>query len=152
MTTIRTAGHSAAACAALLLAGCSVPAMQGRGAAAPTATPAPSYDGHYEGTVRLTGVAGTMDPKDCATEPRVSLDVRDNRFRYALPHPHAAASSPELAKRTTPIYNASIRPNGNFSGTSDDTNTTMVGQVTGTRMTGTIFGLLCYYAFTADRV
>ena len=60
-------------------------------------------------------------------------------------------STPSLQPAATPVYNASIGPDGTIKGLSNDTNTPMRGQVTGTRMTGQIDGLLCNYAFTAER-
>src|SRR5829696_6866907 len=119
--------------ASAAMPGCSAHAPRS-GGAAPAVASTTSYDGRYEGTIRVTGVAGSMDPRKCATEPRMVLDVRDSTFQYALPHPHAAASSPELAKRTTPTYTGRIAPSGAISGFSNDTNTTMIGQVRGSRM------------------
>ena len=117
----------------------------------PAPMPAISYDGTYTGTIRVTDAATSMRESDCATIPRFSVVVSGNQFSFPLPHPAVARSAPSLQKSTTPVYNASIGPDGAIKGISNDTNTPMRGQVTGTRMTGQIDGLLCNYAFTADR-
>jgi hypothetical protein len=113
--------------------------------------PSTSFDGRYEGTVRVIGTAVGMKVQDCETTPRIAIDVRNNRFVYVQPHPNVATQVPELREKTTPTYRATISPNGTISGLSDQTGATMTGRVSGTRMTGEVYGLLCYYSFTADR-
>jgi hypothetical protein len=110
-----------------------------------------SYDGTYTGTLRVTGVSTSMNRSDCDTDPRFSVKVTGNQFSFSLPHPAAVKATPSLRDSATPIYNASIASDGTIKGFSNNTNTTMDGRVAGTRMTGQIRGLLCYYAFTADR-
>ena len=92
-----------------------------------------------------------MNQSDCATDPRFSVKVTGNQFSFPLPHPAAVKDTPSLRDSATPVYNASIAPDGTIKGLSNDTNTVMDGRVAGTRMTGQVYGLLCYYAFTADR-
>ena len=145
---------SAARAAAILLAtglaasACSAPPP---GMAASLSPPI-SFDGRYVGTVRVTGTAGGMRMRDCEVPSRISLDVRNNQFVYAQPHPHAAAQLPEPREKTTPIYRATIGQDGTITGISDQTNATMTGRVADGRMSGEIYGLLCYYSFTADPV
>src|SRR3712207_2398794 len=134
----------------MLMAGCAGPAPPGRPAAFPSA--AVSFDGRYEGTMRVTGASVGMDHRDCATPPRISIEVKNNRFSLATPHPQVAASTPSLADRAAPVYDAAIRPDGTVVGISHQTNTALQGVVSGTRMSGQVYGLLCYYEFTADRV
>ena len=137
-----------AACVALgtVLAGCSTPAPP------PAAAPLVSYDGHYEGAVRVSGVAAGGVPSECTTDPRFSVQVSNNAFVYAQPHPKAAGTSPDLtAQATTVVYNATISPEGSIAGSSDNLNGTISGTVSGTHMNGQINGLLCYYTFTAVR-
>jgi len=110
-----------------------------------------SYDGTYTGTIRVNGAATSMKESDCATEPRFSVNVAGNQFSFPLPHPAVSRSTPSLREAATPVYNASIGPDGTIKGLSNNTNTPMNGRVSGTRMTGQIDGLLCNYAFTADR-
>jgi hypothetical protein len=143
----RPARGSIALGLALAASGCANRAPQ------PTAPPAAaiSYDGTYTGTLRVTGGSTSMNPSDCASDPRFSVKVTGNRFSFPLPHPAVAKATPSLRDSVTPVYNASVAPDGTIKGLSDDTNTTMDGRVAGTRMTGQIRGLLCYYAFTADR-
>jgi hypothetical protein len=132
---------------ALVVSGCATQAPQ------PMALPAPavSYDGTYTGTLRVTGAAVSMNQSECATDPRFSVNVSGNQFSFPLRHPAAVKAAPSLRDAATPIYNASIAPDGAIKGLSNDTNTAMDGRVSGTRMTGQVYGLLCYYAFTADR-
>ncbi len=151
--------HGTVALACLVAARCAGPEAPGGAAAPPPASPSPSapppagpsFDGRYEGTVHVAGGAVGMDLADCAPDPRLAVEVRDNRFRYVQRLPRLAASGPELARRASPTYVATIRPDGAIVGRSDDTNTTLVGSVAGDRMSGEIFGLLCNYAFTAER-
>jgi hypothetical protein len=118
----------------------------------PVPPPVVSFDGRYEATMRVTGASGATPISQCATSSRSSIDVRNGQFSLAVPHPGVATATPSLASRTTPIYNATIRQDGGITGTSNDTNTTMEGRVSGNRMSGQIYGLLCYYEFSADRV
>jgi len=134
----------------LSTSGCDGPRSQVQPTASPPA--AVSFDGRYEGTLRMTGSSLGMTRSDCATSPRISVEVRNNQFSLATPHPEAVASTPSLTDRATPVYNATIRPDGSIVGLSNQTNATMQGRVFGSRMSGQIFGLLCYYEFTADRV
>jgi hypothetical protein len=119
----------------------------------PVAPPAAaiSYDGAYTGVLRVTGAATSMNQSDCATDPRFSATVTGNRFSFPLPHPAVVKATPSLRDAATPVYDASIAPDGTIRGFSNNNNTTMDGRVAGTRMTGQVYGLLCYYAFTADR-
>ena len=143
----RPARGSIALGLALAASGCANRAPQ------PTAPPAAaiSYDGTYTGTLRVTGGSTSVNPSDCATDPRFSVNVTGNQFSFPLPHPAMVKATPALRDSATPIYNASIAPDGTIKGFSNDTNTTMDGRAAGTRITGQVYGLLCYYAFTADR-
>jgi hypothetical protein len=139
----------------LLAVGISTSGCDGsRSQVQPAAFPAPaiSFDGRYEGTMRMTGSSLGMSRSNCATSPRISVEVKNNQFSLATPHPEAVASTPSLTDRATPVYNATIRPDGSIVGISNQTNATMQGRIFGSRMSGQIFGLLCYYEFTADRV
>ena len=109
------------------------------------------YDGTYTGTLSVIGAAGSVNSRDCATDPRFSVRVAGNQFSFPLPHPTMVKATPSLRDSATPVYNASIAPDGTIKGFSNNNNTVMDGRVTGTRMTGQVYGLLCYYAFTADR-
>ena len=134
--------------------GCSGPApasrsVSGSGAAAPQSA---SYDGHYVGTVQVTGVSSSLDPTNCETDPQVSFDVSNNAFTYALTHPKVAGTSPGLThSATTTFYNATIAPDGTITGSGKNTSGSLAGQITGAHMNGQIRGLLCGYRFTADR-
>jgi hypothetical protein len=143
----RPARGSIALGLALATSGCANQAPQSM---APPAA-AISYDGTYTGTLRLTGASGGVNQSDCATDPRFSVSVTGNQFSFPLPHPALVKGTPSLRDSATPVYNASIAPDGTIKGLSNDTNTVMDGRVAGARMTGQVYGLLCYYAFTADR-
>ena len=111
-----------------------------------------TYDGRYAGTVHVTGSAGGMREADCATTPRLSVEVAHSRFSLPVPHPQVATATPSLSDRTTPVYEASIAPDGRITGRSNQTNATLEGQVSGQQMSGQIYGLLCYYEFSANRL
>jgi hypothetical protein len=147
----RSAIGRAAFClaAGALLAGCVSTAPQVQPAAPQAA--ARSYDGRYEGRLYVTGASVGMDRQACETDPRFVVEVRGNRFSLVQPHPRFANSGPELRDSTTVVYDATIQPDGRIMGSSDQTNTMMEGSVVGARMNGEIYGLLCYYAFVADR-
>jgi hypothetical protein len=143
----RSARCSIALGLTVAVSGCSNRATQ------PVAAPAAaiSYDGTYSGTLSVTGGSGGVTAGDCATDPRFSVRVTGNQFSFPLAHPALVKATPSLRDSATPIYNASIAPDGTIKGLSNNTNTAMDGRVAGTRMTGQVYGLLCYYAFTADR-
>jgi hypothetical protein len=143
----RPARGSIALGLALAASGCATRTPQP--AAPPTA--AISYDGTYTGTLRAAGSSTSLSPQDCAADPGFSATVTDNKFSFPLSHSALIKATPSLSDLPTPIYNASIAPDGTIRGFSSNNNTTMDGRVVGTRMTGEVYGLLCYYAFTADR-
>jgi len=148
MTRRLASGHVATGLAlGIALAGCADQAPQPM----PPPMATISYDGTYTGTIRVNGAATSMKESDCATDPRFSVVVTGNQFSFPLPHPAVSRSTPTLREAATPVYNASIGPDGTIKGLSNETNTVMDGRVAGTRMTGQVYGLLCYYAFTADR-
>jgi len=152
ITTVRmraTGGILLGLAGALGALGCAGPTPKQQAVAPPP--PVITYDGRYAGTVRSTGSAGSMAADDCATPPRFSIEVVNGRFSLPVPHPKAAAT-PSLADRTTPVYEASIAPGGRITGRSNQTNTTLEGQVSARQMSGQIYGLLCYYEFSANRL
>jgi hypothetical protein len=143
--------RDAVLCASLGFAawGCSGPP-------ASTAAPPPqavSYDGRYEGTIQVTGAAIGTSRQQCATDPRISFDVRNSKFVYSQSHPNFVGTAPDLTPQaTTPVYNVTITQDGSLSGNSDVFVGTIAGRVTGSHMAGQINGELCYYSFEADRV
>jgi hypothetical protein len=143
----RPARGSIALGLALTASGCANQAPQSM---APPAA-AISYDGTYTGALRVTGAGGGVNHSDCATDPRFSVNVTGNQFSFPVSHPAMVKATPGLRDAATSIYNASIAPDGTIKGLSNETNTVMDGRVSGTRMTGQVYGLLCYYAFAADR-
>lgn len=115
---------------------------------ADTTPPAVSFDGRYEGSIQISGVSSNVAQQQCATNQRLSLQVTNNAFTYHQTHTNVANLAPGL----NPTYTANIAPNGLITGNSGDMGGTIQGTVSGTHMSGTITGLLCSYAFTADRV
>jgi len=105
------------------------------------ATTAKSWDGTYRGTIEITGLGSGMQRSWCETEPRMVVQVTNNTFRYEMPHPNAPDNP-------TPIYVATIAPDGTFKGQIGSG--TMTGRVTGPHMSGTIDGSVCAYAFSMD--
>jgi hypothetical protein len=106
-----------------------------------------SYDGHYNGTVQVTGVLSGGDTRWCETDRQLSLQVSNNKFSYTQPHPNVPVA---MADRATVVYTASIAPDGAISGTSS-TNGSIEGRVSGSHMAGTMEGPGCFYSFAADR-
>jgi hypothetical protein len=108
----------------------------------PSSVPSVSWDGVYRGTVQITGLGSGMDTKWCETDPQMTVQVVGGKFSYAMPHPNVPANP-------TPVYPATIAPDGSFL--SDIESGVMTGQVTGSHMTGTIDGSACVYSFSLVR-
>jgi hypothetical protein len=134
--------------AAVLLWGCAPPRPP-----SPPPTPAVSFDGHYEGTVRGTAAAAGFTMQQCAPIPQLSLQVTNNSFTYVMQHPNVTNGAAGLPSDQTAVhYTAYIAPDGTLTGTNDSSDANIVGQVTGRQMSGQINGILCSYTFTANRV
>ena len=128
------------------LGGCAAGAPAPLSNAVP-ATPSISFDGSYQGSIQVTSTssASAMQRNWCETDSHVVLQVTNNTFSYALPHPNLPRDVP------TSVYSTSIAPDGSFQAVSDQ-QTTMTGKVIGTHMTAVINGLGCVYSLIADRV
>ena len=109
-----------------------------------TARPIPSFDGLYSGSIRIRNGSSSPPSDWCATTPTVRIEVRNNGFDYAMPHPN-------LIGNPTPVYSAYIYPDGSIRSIPGIVAGIVMGQVTGNRMEGVISGLGCEYAFTAYR-
>ena len=72
----------------------------------------------------------------------MTVQVAAGTFSYAMPHPNA----PE---NPTPVYAATIAPDGSFR--SVIPSGVMTGRVAANRMTGMIDGSVCVYSFAMDR-
>ena len=131
--------------AALVVAGCAAPPPPQ--AAAPQVTT--EFDGRYTATVQAVGGSVGLNVRDCAA-PGFSFEAVNGSFRFSMPHPHVATATPSLRESATPVYEATIAPDGAVRGMSNQ-NSMMQGRVEGARMTGQINGLLCYYDFVAVR-
>jgi len=101
-----------------------------------------SWDGVYRGTIQITGLGSSIDRRWCETDPQMTVQVAAGKFSYAMPHPNAPDNP-------TPVYPATIAPDGSFR--SDIGSGVMTGKVAGGHMTGMIDGSVCVYSFTMDR-
>ena len=126
--------------AATTIVGCTPAQSPPPTAAAPAA--AVSWDGTYRGTVQITGLGSGTLRQWCDTDPQIVFQVSHNAFSYAQPHPNAP-------NNPTPVYAATIAPDGTFNTTL--ASGTMRGRVTGTHMSGEIDGSVCVYSFALDR-
>ena len=144
-----------AACAAfgLLLATLAGCAPRAPDPAPPPAAAASSaaFDGRYTMILRPAGSATGIDPQECAPEPRIPVEVRGGRFTFTLRHPRLARDVPNARDLAAAAYNVAIAADGGMRGESD-TGATMTGRAEAGRMSGNIYGLLCYYSFTAARI
>ncbi len=127
--------------ATAVLLGCSPGQIAQPGSTTPAASSV-SWDGTYHGTVQITGLGSGMQQRWCETEPNMVIHVTRNAFQYAMPHPNAPDNP-------TPVYSATIAPDGTFNSQLDSG--LMMGRVTGSHIAGTIKGSLCDYAFSMDR-
>jgi hypothetical protein len=130
-----------AVAAVVVLSGCS----SGQIVQPPNPAVAPStvsWDGTYRGAIQITGTGSGIQQRWCETDPKMVVQVTNNSFRYAMPHPNAPDNP-------TPVYSATIAPDGTFYGQLQSG--TMHGRITGSRMSGTVDGSVCVYAFSMDR-
>ncbi|MBX9700855.1 MAG: hypothetical protein K2X74_15565 [Acetobacteraceae bacterium] len=135
---------------AAVLAGCAPWAPD---PAPPPAAPAPSasFDGRWSATIRSTGSATGVNPEECAPEPRVTVEVRGGRFTYTQRLPRLSRETPSARDLASPVYEVTIAADGTMTGTADS-GATLTGRASGGRMDANIYGLLCYYSFTAQRL
>jgi len=125
--------------AATTVVGCTPAQSPPSSAVAPSAV---SWDGTYRGSVQITGIGSGTLRSWCETDPQIVFQVSHNAFSYAQPHPNAP-------NNPTPVYAATIAPDGTFNTTL--ASGTMRGRVTGTHMSGEIDGSVCVYSFALDR-
>ncbi len=132
----------AAACALAALAGCGAPNPP---AAAVATGAAPStFDGVYQGSVRITAVSDGSTSAWCQTAGAVTIPVSGGRFPLALPHPNVPGTP-------TIRFQADIVPGGSFQNQSEDGTAMLTGQVGGGRLQGVVNGAGCQYAISASR-
>ena len=125
----------------VVLSGCS-PGQSAQPASPVRAATTVSWDGTYRGSIQITGLGSGVQRLWCETNPEIVVHVANNAFRYEMPHPNAPDNP-------TPVYAATIAPDGTFNGQIGSG--TMSGRVTGTHMSGHIDGSVCVYAFSMDR-
>jgi hypothetical protein len=118
---------------------------------APPPPPSAAFDGRWQAAIRSVGGATGVDPGECDAEPRLTLEVRDGRFTLTQNHRQLAAAAPTARNIAISSYKAEVFEDGSFVGMSDS-NAIMRGQIENGLMTGNIYGLLCYYSFTARRL
>ena len=127
----------------VMLAGCA----QAPSTAPAASAPAVSYDGHYSGTLTLTGVASGADRSWCEAPSQFAVEVVQNAFDYSFSLPNLA----NMPKSAAAHYSATIARDGSFQGQSDMTGV-ILGKISGATMTGTLDGVGCAYKFTATRL
>jgi hypothetical protein len=71
------------------------------------------------------------------------ITVANGQFNYAVPHPNVSGTP-------TPVFPASIAPDGSFSG--QIIVGSISGRVSGTSIEGRIDGSACIYTFSGSRV
>ncbi len=133
---------SAAIVLCSLLSGC-VGAPSYLTAPAGPARPGVSFDGRYQGSIRITNTSASVPRDWCDTDGRLKLQVSNNNFTYTMPHPNVPGNP-------TFQYTGSIYPDGTIQGQSGDLGV-ITGRATGSHLEGVISGSDCEYAFTADR-
>jgi hypothetical protein len=132
-----------AAALLLTLAGCAGPMGTIR-PGPPEAAPPTAFDGSYQSSIRITGGAAAAQGQSwCQTPGQSTISVRDGAFSYAVPHPNVPGGP-------TPVYQATMAPDGSFSG--QGVGGSVSGRVTGSRIEGRIDGQGCIYEFSGYRV
>ena len=122
-------------------AGCSAPAPPPPPAM--PAAPAVSFDGRYNGSIRITRSHNNW----CDTPPTFVLAVQNNGFTWTL-------SRPNLPQKDlyNPTFNVSIGADGGFDVEGGNGElTSLKGRIAGTHMAGEVDGKYCHYVFSADR-
>jgi len=125
----------------LMLAGCAGPMGTIHGNT--TNAPVTAFDGSYQSTIRVTGVAPEAKGSNwCDTPGQPIITVANGQFSYAVPHPNAPSNM-------TSNFSASMAQEGSFSG--QGVGGTISGTVHGIHIEGSINGQGCIYAFSGDR-
>jgi hypothetical protein len=130
----------AAASVVAVLASCAAPPP-------PPAPPAPlvSFDGHYSGSIQLSGQASASKGTNwCTIGSGMAVTVSHNSFSYVLGHPN-------LAQAPTLTFEATIGQDGGFNVITVNGDASMVGRATASRIDGTIAGSFCTYTFALYR-
>jgi hypothetical protein len=120
-------------------------------ASPPTPAVAVSFDGNYQGTIRLTSTSSAVSGAGsnwCDTPPVISLSVQNSAFSYVLAHPNVPRDS---SYSLSPTFAVTVAPGGSFHASSQNGEAEMAGHITGLHMAGQISGTGCGYAFTAER-
>jgi hypothetical protein len=115
----------------------------------PSLTSPVSFDGTYRGSIRVTsaGISGGQT-NWCDTPSAISLSLQNSTFNYVLLHPNVPKDS---NYSLSPTFAVAVGPDGSFNATSQNGEAQMVGQITGSQLSGQINGTACNYAFTADK-
>ena len=108
-----------------------------------TKAPVTAFDGLYQSTIRVTGVAPEAKGTNvCDTPGQPIITVANGQFSYAVPHPNVPGNM-------TPTLLATMAQDGSFSG--QDVDGTISGTIQGIHLAGSINGQGCIYAFSGDR-
>lgn len=118
-----------------------------------TAPQPASFDGRYEGSVQVSGVASGGTLSNCETDHRLTLQVVSGTFTYVQRHPNIENTAPSLTPEAmTATYTATISSDGSIRGDSGSNKGRLQGAVVEGHMDGRIDGVLCHYTFSADRL
>jgi hypothetical protein len=115
----------------------------------PPMTAPTSFDGIYQGSIKVTsvGISGGQTSW-CDTPPTVSLSLQKGTFNYVLLHPNVPKDS---NYSLSPTFTVVLAADGSFNATSQNGEAQMVGRITGPHLAGQINGTACSYAFAADK-
>jgi hypothetical protein len=110
----------------------------------PPAPPSTAFDGSYQTTIHSVDSFGSAQTTSwCQSPGQPVITVAHGQFNYAVPHPNVSGDP-------TPVFPASMAPDGSFSG--QITMGSITGRVNGTRIEGRIDGSACIYTFSGSRV
>jgi hypothetical protein len=115
----------------------------------PPATAPVSFDGNYQGSIKVTssGISGGQTSW-CDTPPALSLSLQKGTFSYVLLHPNVPKDS---NYSLSPTFTVVLAPDGSFNAMSQNGGAQMVGRITGSHLAGQINGTACGYALAADK-
>jgi len=109
-----------------------------------TAAPVTAFDGSYQTTIHVRFTAAeTQGSNWCQTPGQPTVTVANGALSYTVPHPNVPGNP-------SPTFLATMAKDGTFIGKGNDG--TIVGQVSGTQMRGSIDGSACGYDFAGTRM
>jgi len=128
---------------ALTVAGCAGP-MGTIHPLPPPPPPVTAFDGSYRSTLlsNTPAQAGQVFSW-CQSPGQAVITVDKGVFTYAVSHPNVPGNP-------TPVFQATVAPDGSFAGQAISGSVT--GQITGPRLEGKLDGMGCVYSLTGNRI